>query len=163
MAKKEKDLKLLLELISGARRSDRELAKALKISQPTVSRKRKDLEKEDFIREYTVIPNLEKLGYEIIAFTFMMFAEDRPALFEKAREWTSKQPCVIFANNGEGLGMNSTMVSVHKNYASYSELITQLRRDWQPNLKDTQSFIVSLARHDLVIKQFSFRHLETNQ
>jgi hypothetical protein len=66
---------------------------------------------------------------------------------------------VIFANNGEGLGMNSVMVSLHKGYASYSRLLTQLRRDWQPNLTSEQSFVISLDRPDLMIKHFSLRHL----
>jgi len=70
-----------------------------------------------------------------------------------------KQPSVIFANNGEGLGMNSVMVSLHKDYASYSRLLTQLRRDWQPNLTNEQSFVISLERSDLMIKQFSLRYL----
>jgi DNA-binding Lrp family transcriptional regulator len=160
---REEERKLLFELIKNSARSDRELARSLNVSQPTVSRKRKALEKEGLILEYTVIPNLDKMGYQIAAFTFMAFSEDKPELFDKAREWTKKQPSVVFATNGEGLGMNSMMVSIHKDYASYSQLMTQLRRDWQPNLKDTQSFIVSLPRHELFIKQFSFKHLEASK
>jgi len=90
----------------------------------------------------------------------MSFAEDRPDLFDKAREWTANQASVIFAVNGEGLGMNSVMISLHKDYASFTRLITQLRRDWQPNLKHEQSFIVSMDRADLFIKHFSFRNLK---
>jgi DNA-binding Lrp family transcriptional regulator len=163
MSKVKRDnLRLLFALIKQANRSDRELAKALKLSQPTISRKKKSLENEGFIAEYTVVPDLSKMGYDFIAFTFLSFSEDRPELFEKAREWTSRKPCVIYATNGEGLRMNSVMVSVHSNYAGYSKLITELRRDWQPNLKETQTFIVSLARPDILIKPFSFRYLEQN-
>jgi hypothetical protein len=89
----------------------------------------------------------------------MSFAEDKPELFDKAREWIMKQPSVIFANNGEGFGMNSIMVSLHKGYASYSRLLTQLKRDWQPNLTGEQSFVISLDRTDLRIKHFSLRYL----
>jgi hypothetical protein len=52
------------------------------------------------------------------------------------------------------------LISVHKNYASFSKLITSLRQDWQPNLKDVQSFILSVNRPDLIVKQFSFKYLE---
>jgi len=69
---------------------------------------------------------------------------------------------VIFANNGEGCGMNSIMVSIHEDYTSYTNLITQLKRDWQPNLTGEQSFVISLNRSDLMIKQFSFRYLVAN-
>jgi DNA-binding Lrp family transcriptional regulator len=161
VSQKEKEkMKLLYELIKGARRSDRELAKALKISQPTVTRKRTRLEMEGLIKEYTIVPDLAKIGFEIIAFTFLAFMESTPELLERAREWCKKQPNIVFGSDGEGLGMNSIIVSVHKNYASFSKLITALRRDWQPNLKDTQSFILSMNRPELTVKPFSFRHLE---
>lgn len=159
MELKENELKILFELVKGARRSDRELAKATGVSQPTVTRTRTRLEKMGFMKEYTILPDLKKMGYELLAFTFMSFAEDRPELFIKAREWITKQSSVIFANNGEGLGMNSVMVSVHKDYTSYSRLLTQLRRDWQPNLTNEQSFVISLDRSDLMIKHFSLRYL----
>jgi DNA-binding Lrp family transcriptional regulator len=156
---KENELKILFELIKGARRSDRELAKAIRISQPTVTRTRTKLEKMGLVKEYTIIPDLKKMGYEFLAFTLMSFAEDRPELFEKAREWIKKQPSVIFANNGIGPSMNSMMLSLHKNYADYSTLITELKRDWQPNLTNQQSFIIVLDRPDLAIRDFSFKHL----
>jgi hypothetical protein len=103
------------------------------------------------------------MGYELLVFTFMSFAEDRPELFDKAREWIKKQPSVIFSNNGLGPGMNSMMLSLHKNYTDYSDLITELKRDWQPNLVSQQSFIVPLDRSDLAIRDFSFRHLLKNK
>lgn len=163
MNKKEEKLKFLFALIKGARRSDRELARTLGTSQPTITRKRTKLEREGFIKEYTVIPDLEKMGYEIIAFTFLAFREAKPELIEKAREWTSKWPCIIFGSDGEGLGMNSIMISVHKNYASFSRLISKLRHHWQPNLQDIQNFILSVNRPELIVKPFSFRYLEANK
>jgi DNA-binding Lrp family transcriptional regulator len=160
---KEQSMKLLFELIRGARRSDRELARVTGVSQPTVTRTRTKLEKEGLVKEYTIIPDLKKMGYELLAFTFLSFAEDRPDLFDKAKEWTRKQPSVIFANDGEGFGMNSVMVSIHRNYADYTKLISRLRQDWRPNLNEEQSFIISLDRTDLMIKHFSFRHLQSNE
>jgi DNA-binding Lrp family transcriptional regulator len=161
MSEKEKEkLRLLHELIRGSRRSDRELAKVLKISQPTVTRKRTRLEAERYIQEYTIVPNIAKMGFEIIAFTFLAFTEARSELLEKAREWAKRQPNIVYASDGEGLGMNSAIISVHRNYASFSRLITALRQDWQPNLKDVQSFILSANRPELTIKSFSFKYLE---
>jgi len=159
MGTKETEFKIIRELVKGARRSDRELSKVVGVSQPTVSRIIKKLEEQGLIKEYTIIPELTKVGYELLVFTFLSFAEDRPELFEKAREWTKKHQAVIFASNGEGCGMNSIMVSIHEDYTSYTNLITQLKRDWQPNLTGEQSFVISLNRSDLMIKQFSFRDL----
>lgn len=164
MSKEEEKLKLLFELVKGARRSDRELAKVIGTSQPTVTRKRTLLEKDGYIREYTALPDLRKMGYEILAFTFMSFADvmlDKPDLMKKAREWNKSEACVVFSSDGEGLGMNSVLVSVHRNYADFSRLMTRLRTDWRQNCKDIRSFIVSIDRPELMVKQFSFRYLES--
>jgi DNA-binding Lrp family transcriptional regulator len=155
---KVNETNFLYELMKDCRRSDRELAKVLGISQPTVSRTIKKLEKEGFIKEYTIIPDLAKIGNDFIAMTFLSFTEDRPELFDKAREWTRNQPCVLFASNGEGMGMNSIMISVHRDYGSYSRLITQLRRDWQPNLKNAETFMISVKRPEMFIKSFSLKY-----
>jgi len=66
---KGKMLKLISELIKNSRRSDREIAKTIGVSQPTVSRLIKKLEKERLL-DYTSTPDLRKLGFEILAFTF---------------------------------------------------------------------------------------------
>lgn len=162
--KQERKLKLLFELIKNARRSDRELAKAMKISQPTITRQRAILEKEGFIHQYTVLPDLDRMGYEIIAFTFLAFNEPpKPEILKKAREWSSKQPNLIFAADGEGIAMDSIMISVHENYSNFTELIAKLKQDWQPTIKDTQSFIISLTRPELLVKQFSFQYLEATK
>ena len=68
---KEKMIKLLYELMKNSKRSDRDLAKILKVSQPTITRTRKKLQETGYIRGYTVLPDLAKLGYEIAAFTFI--------------------------------------------------------------------------------------------
>lgn len=66
---KEAELKLISELMKNSRQSDRELAKAIGVSQPTVTRMRTRLEKEGIIKEYTAIPNFARLGYQIMAVT----------------------------------------------------------------------------------------------
>jgi Lrp/AsnC family leucine-responsive transcriptional regulator len=61
---REIELRVLSELIKNSRISDRELGKKLRMSQPTVSRIRNKLENEGYIKEYTLIPDFQKLGYE---------------------------------------------------------------------------------------------------
>ena len=68
-AVKDVELKLVSELIKNSRRSDRELARVLGLSQPTVGRMIKKLEKEGIIQGYTMIPDMNKLGIEIVAIT----------------------------------------------------------------------------------------------
>lgn len=67
--------KILFELIKDSKISDRKLAKKIGLSQPTVTRRRARLDKEGLI-DYTGIPNLVKLGFEIVAFQFMRWTAD---------------------------------------------------------------------------------------
>ena len=67
--RKNKEMLVLRELLRNSKRSDREIAKILKTSQPTVTRTRKTLEKK-IIRTYTLVPEFSKMGYEMLAFTF---------------------------------------------------------------------------------------------
>jgi DNA-binding Lrp family transcriptional regulator len=151
---------LLSALMMGARRSDRDLAKILKVSQPTVLRRRKLLEKAGMIQEYTVIPDFTKMGYDFVAVTFLTFAEDSSEFLDKGRKWARNKSPIVYMTKGEGMGMSCFMISVHRNYASYSKLITELKRDWQPTLTNVQTFMVSLARPELLIKPLSFRYLD---
>jgi DNA-binding Lrp family transcriptional regulator len=122
---KPTDRKILFELIKNARRSDRELAKILNVSQPTVTRKRANIEK-DFIDGYTAIPRWEKIGFEIVAFTFVKhnikFAKpkERDETFRQVKEWMMKQPNAIFAIEGQGMGWDGIFVSFHKNYSDFT-------------------------------------------
>ena len=68
---KDLERKLISELLKNSRRSDRELAKAIGVSQPTTTRLRTKLEKEGYIKEYSIVPNFSKIGYSIMALNFV--------------------------------------------------------------------------------------------
>jgi len=90
---KGSDLRLVRELIRNSRKSERELAKLLGASQPTVSRNRERLE-SDGLTEYTGVPNLEKLGIEIIAMTFGNWKHEQyPDMrISEARDFAKRHP-----------------------------------------------------------------------
>src|SRR3990172_8533925 len=71
MVLKDVERKMLAELVKNSRRSDRELAKAIGRSQPTATRVRTKLEKEGYIREYTAVPDLGRIGYTMLALNFL--------------------------------------------------------------------------------------------
>jgi hypothetical protein len=79
-------------------------------------------------------------------------------LLERARQSLGKQPNIIFASGGEGLGMGAIGVSVHKDYTSYSDFISSMRREWADIVIDLQSFLVSL-RGEVQAKPFSLKPL----
>jgi DNA-binding Lrp family transcriptional regulator len=159
--KKKVALKLLFELIKNSKRSDRELAKILGVSQPTITRMRQKLEKKT-IKEYTAIPDWVELGYELMAFTFFsMIAppKERQEAIRKAKDWVMKHPNIIFASSGDGMGKSDMCVSFHKNYTSFANFIADCQVEWGERLKDMHFFIVSL-KGGVALKPFSFKYLE---
>jgi DNA-binding Lrp family transcriptional regulator len=158
--KEEKLLKLLKALLANSKRSDRELAKAIQASQPTVTRNRKILGK--YIRSYTIVPEFEKVGYEIVAFTFAKARtynkNEIAGKVELAKKWAMKHPNIIFASDGEGLGKDAVMVSLHKNYSKYADFMREYSIDFADFLSDIQSFIVSL-KTGILFKPFDLTYL----
>lgn len=155
--KQDKLMELFFELIKNSKRSDRDLAKALDISQPTVTRMRKKLEKEA-IRQYTLIPSLPHLGFDIVVFTFARSKELIQPLWEKGKKWASEQPNVVFLSTGQGMGEDALMVSIHKDYGDYVKFYQAFRRDWSNSLQDFNAFVIS-AKGSIQMKPFSFDYL----
>lgn len=163
---KDRMMELLHELLKNSKRSDRDLAKILGVSQPTVTRMRRRLETTGYVLEYTVIPDLTKLGYEIIAFTFMNIirydektGEPFRKLAEKAHKWAVENPKIILGAAGDGLdGKNCMMISLHKDFSDYYRFVSEFRGKWSSHMRDIESFLVSLKA--TMIKPFSFKHLE---
>lgn len=101
---------MIAELMKNSRRSDRELAKAIGVSQPTITRLIKKLEKEGYIKEYTMIPDFRKLGYELMALIFIKLKNTLSSEeAEKAREITQESLSksafgIVMLERGIGLG-----------------------------------------------------------
>jgi len=147
---KDVELKLISELMKNSRRNDRDLAKAIGVSQPTVTRIRSRLEKEGVIKEYTVIPDFSKLGYEIMALTLVkLHASLKPEEVEKARmiakeSLTKSSFDVVMLERGVGLGYDGVIISYHQNYASYLDFINMLKQFDFLELRKIDSFLVNL-------------------
>jgi DNA-binding Lrp family transcriptional regulator len=163
---KDRMMELLHELIKNSKRSDRNLARILGLSQPTITRMRRKLESTGFIREYTVIPDFVKLGYELVAFTFMNIirydaesGDPFTELAEKAHKWAVENSKIILGAAGDGLnGKNCMMISIHKDFTDYYRFISEFRGKWASYMRDIETFIVSFKA--TMIKPISFSHLE---
>jgi DNA-binding Lrp family transcriptional regulator len=157
------DYGLLWELIKNSRRSDRELARVLGSSQPTVTRRRAFLEKE-LIDGYTAIPKWEKLGYEILALTFVKtktilgLEEKYTAAHEKGRKWLMDQPNVIMGGGCRGMGMDGFFISVHKSYTEFNEFMFQHKRKVGDQVEDVQTILVNLAGKE-ILKPLNLKYL----
>jgi DNA-binding Lrp family transcriptional regulator len=145
------ELKIISELMKNSRRSDRDLAREIHISQPTVTRTRTRLEKEGCIKEYTAIPDFHKLGFEILVITFSRFVkeltlEELEELRNLAKELEKKNPAaMLIAAIGMGLGFNRVFISLHKNYSSYMKTIGQIKSIPSVDPSHIESFVISLV------------------
>jgi DNA-binding Lrp family transcriptional regulator len=163
MKLKPLDYQLLYELMKDAKRSDRQLAKVLGVSQPTVTRKRAFLEKE-LIDGYTAIPKWDKLGYEIFAITLVKIKsaiaarDEYEATRKKGTEWLMNQPNIIMSGACRGMGVDSFMISLHKTYADYDDFMRDSRLGLGEFIDDVQSVLVNLGGKEL-LKPFHLKYL----
>ena len=150
-------MRLLSELLKDSKRSDREIAKVLGVSQPTVTRLRSRLVKEGMIREFTVIPDFVKMGYEIMAISCVKKREAITELEEKAIEWMGKYPNIIFAARAEGMGKNGVMISLHKSYTDFSNFVAEQLQYWGDEVEDYDTMLISLK--GIIVKPLSLTYL----
>jgi DNA-binding Lrp family transcriptional regulator len=153
---KDTELKLVSELMKNSRRSDRELARLIGVSQPTVSRMIKNLEKEGIIQEYTMIPDMNKLGIEMIAITLAAFKppanpEER---MRKCKEFVEKHPNLLFISSGRGTSTERAFISAHKNYSDYAKFIKEFKAEIT-EYQIADSFLISY-KCDKILRQLSF-------
>lgn len=152
------DYKIISELTKNSRLSDRQVAKKLGTSQPTVTRRRTELEKEGLLA-YTSVPDLKKLGFEILAFTFGKLNFDRyTQKSEELGKFLQKHSGIIFTSTGTGLGWDEICISVHKDYSDYRKVMQDLKTEIGESYELLSSFIVSL-QSDNIQRNLTFKYL----
>ncbi len=150
-ALKDLELRIVSELMKNCHRTDRELARAIGVSQPTVSRTIRKLEEEGYVKEYAMIPDFRKLGFNMFAFTFVKLTKQFPEeAIEEMRKRTRERISTehvsdLLTMRGTGLGTDVILVSVHEDYLAYSRFLNVVR-DFNENVgvDETRSFLVSL-------------------
>lgn len=157
------DYKLLFELMKDSHRSDRQLAKSLGVSQPTVTRRRAMLE-ENCTEGYTVIPKLGKIGFEIAAFTLLKTkikqktGSEKEEAFTKLKEWYDKQPGVVLVTDGRGMGWDAICISLHESFTDFSDFIKTHDSELSDWILESQTFHVNL-KNAMTIKPFHLKYL----
>ena len=147
---KDLERKLISELLKNSRRSDRELAKAIGVSQPTTTRLRTKLEKEGYIKEYSIVPNFSKIGYSIMALNFVKldpkitnkeidgFRDEHPGTI-------GRDPFgVVMIHRGMGLGYDAVLVSFHHDYASYDAFRGFVKQFIGASITEMNVFLINL-------------------
>lgn len=157
------DCKLLFELMKDSHRSDRQLAKALGVSQPTVTRRRAMLE-EGYTEGYTVIPKFGQIGFELAAFTFLKSklkqknGKEKDEALQKLKEWYDNQPNVILVLDGRGMGWDVLCVSLHENFADFTKFIRAHDSELADWMVESQTFHADL-KNAMVLKPFHLKYL----
>ena len=147
---------LLLELLKNSKRSDRELAKVLGVSQPTVTRMRNRLVKEGMIQDFTIIPDFGRMGFEIMAVTAVK-AKRKKELIQKGEKLVMDRPNIIFAGRAKGMGKNGLLISLHKNYEDFDNFLTEYMLEWGEDIEDFETILVSLGGR--IVKPLSLKYL----
>jgi DNA-binding Lrp family transcriptional regulator len=167
-ALKKVELRLISELMKNSRRSDRELARVLGISQPTVTRTRTRLEKEGYIKEYTMIPDFNRLGYQIMGVTLLRLKEApgkegeielRKAAVEVERQNPFASLLVV---NGLGLQKDRMFITLYKGYDDFVRTMQLTKQLPWVNVESMETFLVDLqdksGYRDLTMAQVA-RHI----
>jgi DNA-binding Lrp family transcriptional regulator len=157
------DYKLLFELMKNSHRSDRQLAKALGVSQPTVTRRRAMLEK-NYIEGYTIIPKFGQIGFEIAAFTFLKSklkqktGKEKDETLKKMKEWYMNQPNVILVQDGRGMGWDAICISLHQSFSDFAAFIRAQDAELSEWIIESQTFHADL-KPGIAIKPFNLKYL----
>ncbi len=157
------DYKLLFELMKNSHRSDRQLAKALNVSQPTVTRRRSMLEK-NYIDGYTIIPKFGKIGFEMASFTFLKSklrqknGNGENGNMDILKSWYEKQPNVVLAQDGRGMGWDIVSISFHKNFSAYAAFMRKQEEELSDLIIESQTFHADL-HNGKSIKPFHLKYL----
>ena len=146
---KDIELKLISELMKNSRRSDRELAKQLRVSQPTVTRLRSKLEKEGIIKEYTMIPDFAKIGYEIMGITSLNVNVDPHAGLNEMRKATieaekNNPHAGLTIVNCIGSKKNRVFIDFYRDYAAYTNVVKQVKRFPYADVESIETMMVDL-------------------
>jgi len=132
----EIDRKLLKELLMNSNRSQRELAKTIGVSTATVINHIQRLESAGVIKDYTVMLDYERLGYELTAIVEMTVSRGKLLEVEKA---VSKLPyvCAVYDITGE---IDAIIIAKFRNRQELSEFPKALLG--MPDIQRTNTHVV---------------------
>ena len=151
----EIDRKILAGLLRNSKESDRQLARTIGVSQPTITRRRARLEREA-ISSYTLIPKWVKLGFKLLVITFINSKEARSSpeqlkeWMENAKKWAMAHPNVIVSTGCRGMNVGGFMISIHKDYSEFDRFMHDHNLALGKYLDDVQNVIMNLDGEEII-------------
>ncbi len=120
-----------------------------------------------------LFPNFNKIGYHLFALTFFSWkhgisSSEMERAIKLAQEKALSVPSnIVLIERGIGLGYNSFMGSFHRDYSSYTKLLSEMKKSPYVDLARMESFIVDLDDEihyrALTFSTLAKHLLETNQ
>ncbi len=150
---KDIEIRIVVELMRNSRRSDREIARVVGVSQPTVGRIIRKLEKRGVIKEYTMIPNFQMLGFAVMGLTrYQLPPEPFPGSATARKALMERYGCLL-AVEGMSQNANRQIVSLYETYSEYWNAMNFLKTLPSVDTDKIDSLLVDLN------DQTGFRHI----
>ena len=141
-------------LIQYPELQDREIGEKIGVSRHTVSRVRRNFEEKDLIRKIN-LPNLKKLGFEILTFSHIKFdPRNSPNMEKDEASLLLSNSTILMASRM----FEAFMLSAHLNYDDYNKdktRVMQILKEKKWIAKDPKILTYSLNEL-IVIKDFRF-------
>lgn len=150
---KERERKVLIELLKDGRKPDKHVANDLHMTQPTVTRIRQKLEKHGVIRSYRPDVNEKKLDFTITVVTFFTWRDSSETKeMKECIDYIVRHPHVTYFSEGEGLrGKNAMIISLHIDFTDYENFMRDLREKYGKCIYGFEQFVHSMDavyKHD---------------
>lgn len=163
---KQENLRVLFTLMALGHKSDRAISKVLGVNNTTLSRRRKKLEQEGYIKEYTILPDFNKLGFNVIVISLTSTNDPVPPQHsEEFRKFLDKRPEILCILEDQGVSEKTWFsISVHKSYDDWLDMLNEGQKDsimikYKPQHLNIRNYVFRIGRHGTVVKQFSLRNL----
>ncbi len=111
----EREKKVLISIVENPEATTQRIGEIIGCSRHTVARIKNRLFEEDILR-VIAIPNIEKLGFEILTFHHLNFNPHKP-LDESCTKRLDTQSTIFFAHRK----FEAVLISAYKNYQDYKE------------------------------------------
>ncbi len=161
--KEQENLKTLFTLMALSGNSDREIAKRLGISHTSLSRRKKKLEQEGYIKEYVPVPDFYKIGLEVVVLSLASTTDIvTPMQFSEADEVAHSHPELLCLLVDRGMtGTQWFAVTAHKDYDDFIKFSKMVDKELSllhklPSL-EVHSFMFHTDK--MWPKPFSYRNL----
>ncbi len=160
----QRNLKILLALLTHGGKSDRAIAKVLGVNNSTLTKRRRKLEQEGYIKEYTFLPDFHKMGLEFVVFSISSTSEVVPPENLKfLHELSQKLPEMLcLLEDHDVAGTNWFSITVHRNYDEFVKLYEKVQEEYAHlnYVPRVESKRVVFHTNKLFPKPFSLRKLD---